>query len=496
MPSPRSRVCGVPLVVLLLGLGCAATPPASPQASYDVVHEGFGVRAELDGWQVYRDAESAPAMLRPAFGTKQGPDDPPLFVALRGNLVLTAIVQPAGLSDPDPVFDQLAAGVEQHGEISEAIRLSGSDDILFDYRVGPAGLQAYSRSLLHAADGRVVNLTLAGVGGFPSDREFADAVAGFELHGEGGWRAPWRLPVPFEGEPLAGFEGLGGLDEDPFEAVECAPGEHPLLWTAPAADGGRLHLFGSIHVGHRSFYPFALPIEEAFARADRLVVEVDSRAFTNVENAGTVFEAVALPEEQNLADLVSPELYARIGEAAEELGLALPMLDRMSPGTVGILLSLAPMLERGFNPMEGVDQYFLERAEGKEIVELETQEQQLALIEAFDETFLVSALDSLESFDDDLQLLHRAWRCGDEEALAGFGTDTAVALSPEESARLEEFNEVFLYGRNEAMVRAIEELLEAGGDTFVVVGAAHLVGDRGIPALLRAAGHPVEVVGP
>jgi uncharacterized protein YbaP (TraB family) len=495
---PRLLLPGPSLALVALALACASAPPADHDATYEVVHEGFGFRADLDGWQVYRDAESAPPLLRAAFGTKHGPDDPPLFLALRGDLILSAIVRPETAVDSRQLFDRLAAGIAKKGEVTGAIRLPDSGDILFSYRVGSGSFAAYSRALVHVAEGRSVNLTLTGVGEPPSEQTFVDAIAGVELYGEAGWQAPWRLPVPIEGEALAGFEGEGGRHvEDPFQAVECAPGQHPLLWTGPAADGGRLYLFGSIHVGHPSFYPFAPAIEEAFASADRLVVEVDARSVDTTDLTQLTLETGSLPAGQKLSDVVSPELYARVGEAAEELGLAPEIFDGMSPGAASLVISVMPLLQRGFDPSAGVDQYFLDRATGKEIVELETWQQQSDLMGALDERSLRAALDGMKTFDQDLDALYRAWRCGDEKALtrAVFG-DRERAATPEARASADDLSETFLFGRNREMARAIGELLAKGGNTFVVVGAAHLVGAQGIPALLRAAGHPVEVVGP
>jgi uncharacterized protein YbaP (TraB family) len=43
------------------------------------------------------------------------------------------------------------------------------------------------------------------------------------------------------------------------------------------------------------------------------------------------------------------------------------------------------------------------------------------------------------------------------------------------------------------MADDIVALLERGGESFVVIGAAHLVGPTGVPTLLRERGIHVEV---
>lgn len=497
-----TRIRGRALLHGLMGAGlalaCASSPSPSPRSasSHEVLHEGFGVHVDLEGWQVYRDADSAPAPLRPAFASKRGPDDPPLFVAMRDESVFMVLVQRGIRVDAQGFFDRFAAGVEQQGEVMTAARLPASDDIVLVTRIGSGAFATYSRVLVHVAEGRLVQAMLTGRGRVPSEEAFADMLRRIQLDGEGGWETTWDLQVPIAAEALAGYAGHAE-PEDPFQAVECAPGRHPLLWVVPAADGGRLYLFGSIHVGHASFYPFASPIEEAFEAADRLVVEVDTGASTEADILQRAFQPGATVGPP-LADVVSPEVYARVGEAARDLGIPPQVFDSLSPGAAGLVLSLAPLLVRGFDPAAGVERYFLERAQDKQLLALETASEQMALIESFDESFLQASLDGLRTIDADLDVLHRAWRCGDEEALGRtlFDLSRERAETPEERAEVEHLHEVFLYRRNRTMARRIQELLAAGGNSFVVVGAAHLVREQSIPSLLRAAGHPVERIGP
>lgn len=479
------------LVLVLLAVACASPPVHDSR--YEVVHEGFGFRADLDGWQVYSDAASAPAMLRPAFGNKQGPDDPPLFVAIGEEGLLTAVVQRADDADSLKDFESIASGLAQHGVITSATRLASSD-ILFTARVGPAS----QIGLAHASEGRVVRLALTSQGSPQGPERFFHVLRGIELHGKGGWEAPFQLSSPIIGEALPGYAGTGLAveDEDPFQAVDCPTGSHPLLWSLPG-NSGRVYLFGSIHVGHPSFYPFAPAIESAFSGAERLAVEVDVSAVGEAELSQQMLEAGALPPGTTLSEVVPPEIYEQLQDLAAELGVPAQMFDSMRPGTAGLVISTLPYIARGFNPEDGVDLYFLGSAEGKSVVELETLEDQLALINSFDATFLHAALDGMETIDEDLEALHRTWRCGDEEGLTHtvFELSSARATTAEDQAWLEEFNEVFLFGRNERMAAAILDLLDEEGDTFVVIGAAHLLGERGIPALLREAGHVVDLVG-
>ena len=86
-----------------------------------------------------------------------------------------------------------------------------------------------------------------------------------------------------------------------------------------------------------------------------------------------------------------------------------------------------------------------------------------------------------------LPLLIDAWRKGDAdrieaEVFAGMGRDPALAP----------FFEAIYFERNRHMASGIARIVDGGGLSFVAIGAAHVVGDRGVPALLSAQGYVVR----
>jgi uncharacterized protein YbaP (TraB family) len=62
-------------------------------------------------------------------------------------------------------------------------------------------------------------------------------------------------------------------------------------------------------------------------------------------------------------------------------------------------------------------------------------------------------------------------------------------------AEIQELEDTLLYVRNRAWIPQLEQMF-ADGNVAVVVGAAHLHGHRGVPALLRAKGYTVTRVEP
>jgi uncharacterized protein YbaP (TraB family) len=87
----------------------------------------------------------------------------------------------------------------------------------------------------------------------------------------------------------------------------------------------------------------------------------------------------------------------------------------------------------------------------------------------------------------ELDKLVKAWSSGDKE-----GLESIVTRSVSEDKRLVPIYEKLIYDRNRSMASKIEDYLKTKETYFVVVGAAHLVGNQGIIALLKGKEFLVE----
>jgi uncharacterized protein YbaP (TraB family) len=252
-------------------------------------------------------------------------------------------------------------------------------------------------------------------------------------------------------------------------------------------------LLGSVHMAYPDLYPLRDGIENAFAAADTLVVEIDIRGDKALHIQQLFLEAGTLPPGQTLKDQLAPETVAALDEYLAKRGLPLAPFERLQPGLVVVTLSTLRLAELGLDPQWGVEQHFLRRLQpGQAVMELETAEQQVALLLEFPDAdrLLAQSLQQLEQADSVLGPLYSAWLAGDLEELDRL-------LLREERAANPEFEPVYqrLYDqRNAAMAGRIEAMLRGQGDFFVVVGAGHLVGEQGIIRLLSKAGfHPLPL---
>ena len=96
---------------------------------------------------------------------------------------------------------------------------------------------------------------------------------------------------------------------------------------------------------------------------------------------------------------------------------------------------------------------------------------------------LASTLKEMASTKDSVGALARAWKAGDVATIEGLALDDLKA-EPGMYQRL-------LVDRNRTWLPKLEALFARPKPSFVIVGAAHLVGSDGILAALRSKGYTV-----
>ena len=81
----------------------------------------------------------------------------------------------------------------------------------------------------------------------------------------------------------------------------------------------------------------------------------------------------------------------------------------------------------------------------------------------------------------------RAWASGDVQAMESIMSEAALQDASLAPIVVRLFDE-----RNMRMTSTIEGYLNSNGSYFVIVGAGHLLGKRGIVELLKSKGYGVE----
>ena len=275
-----------------------------------------------------------------------------------------------------------------------------------------------------------------------------------------------------------------------------APGD-PLVWRAsgPAAGAGPLYLLGSVHLGSRHGSQLGPAVEAAYGAAEELVVEVDLSGQSPDQLAADLLAMGRVSPGRPLRKWVSAATWDALERYCTVAGASLASFAAMKPWLAANVIVLAQFHEAGYDGEFGVDRLMIERAEEEiPIAGLETAEFQLDLLNSLpvelQELLLRDALEQHEAgFASSTHELIDAWTRGDAVALSQLIFEDADV--PE--YRL--FYERVFFERNERMARDLAALSVDGRVRLVVVGVGHMLGPRGIPALLETRGFTVEQLG-
>jgi hypothetical protein len=280
--------------------------------------------------------------------------------------------------------------------------------------------------------------------------------------------------------------------------IRLAPGR-ALFWEArDAKRGATLYLLGSVHVGDGRPLVLHPALADAFARSEELVVEVDLAEITPERVAGFLDRHGTLAAGEELSQRLSPETLARLREFVARRALVAAQVERLQPWAISLVVVESSLRGAGYENAYGVDQWFLSRARaaGKPVVGLETLEFQLSLLSGLapehQERLLRDALLAAGSDGtgaEGVGSILEAWERGDADAL-----ERLAHAELAEDPSLAPFYEATYFARNESMREALLRLMADGRARFCVVGSGHLVGARGIPALLAKDGY--RVTGP
>ncbi|MDP2652679.1 MAG: TraB/GumN family protein [Candidatus Omnitrophota bacterium] len=280
---------------------------------------------------------------------------------------------------------------------------------------------------------------------------------------------------------------IAGIHSD----AQPRPEERHFLWEVKS-DRTKVYLFGSIHLGKEDMYPLAGEVDGAFAGAGTLVVEVDTESIDPMEAQRTVAQKGLLPADQLLESQLDPKTFDKLQARFQKFGMPMDPMLRFKPWFIAVNLQVLQIKYLGYDEEYGVDRYFLRRAHGagKKVLQLETLEQQLDFLDRLPDQnmFLDYTLNSLDETEAMLEMILAAWQYGDAAAMEKLTIADMLQQFPETRPIFE----IILFNRNKDMAAEIKRYLGTDEVYFVVVGAAHLVGDQGLVELLRQEGFQVD----
>jgi uncharacterized protein YbaP (TraB family) len=281
----------------------------------------------------------------------------------------------------------------------------------------------------------------------------------------------------------------------------CAVAAVPMWAAAASSNGaglvyqvegpnGRFYLAGSMHLLHAERASLPAPLERAYRNSASIVMEIDTDDGDAQDAGARLLEAAQLAPDTSLQALLGEARWNTVRTALAEAGFDAERASRFEPWGLALLLTQAGFARQGYTSAAGVEQQWTERArrDGKPISGLETAAMQIALLDGLDmnvqRQMLDLTLEEVQEMPQMLDELEDAWRAGDLQRLE--------ALLLEGYRQMPELYTALLVERNRRWVSQIRAWPTTSPPRLVLVGALHLVGEQGLPALLQRAGYTVE----
>jgi len=273
-------------------------------------------------------------------------------------------------------------------------------------------------------------------------------------------------------------------------------------------------LIGTMHVSDRRVRELSQAEQAAFNMAERVALELDVTAESDLEGASGLLKLLnSYPEkftyrENNVIKnaLPAPQ-FAMFEEALKQRGLSYTLLSRTKPWLIFMILGQPPcMMAPESLSYVAFDDHLGKTAQddGKQVIGLETIEEQLLAIDSLPLDFYVTSIIQLAHLTDQLNNYYETMLALylDGEIGAIMPTMMALMVRDLEEAGLADaempnpadmlgFETILLDERNAVMAERAAPLLEAG-NSFIAVGALHLVGENGLVERFRRLGYEVS----
>ncbi|HAK89419.1 MAG: hypothetical protein A2077_05235 [Nitrospirae bacterium GWC2_46_6] len=281
------------------------------------------------------------------------------------------------------------------------------------------------------------------------------------------------------------------LDASLYTCNSLAQSRKTFLWKAQSKTA-IVYVLGSLHLMKKESYPLDSRIENAFEQSNVLAVEANINNIAGMD-LQKLMQNAFYPGTETLERHVSKETYELIKKETAGPGIPFELIIKQKPWFLSLTLTSLQLSKFGFDPNYGIDNYFLQKSIGKKkITELESIDYQLTLLSGFSEKeqelFLLHTLRDMKTIGREIDNLLRAWTSGDVKGIE------SLLLKGAESRGMEHIYEKLFYERNRNMASKIEGFLKTRETYFVVIGAGHLVGNKGIIEILKRKGYIVEQI--
>lgn len=279
-----------------------------------------------------------------------------------------------------------------------------------------------------------------------------------------------------------------------------------LLYSITGKGGGqKSYILGTYHFAPSTFCDSIPGLWRALDEVQQVCGELVMAESATPENLAKMQNAMMLPEGKTLQSMLTDEEMGRLNTLCKEIlgmdftnPLVANQLGKFTPGALSEQFTIMLYMRKtpNFNPNDAIDTYLQTKAleKGYGVTGFETIDEQIDVL--FKSQTLERQKTLLMCFVD-----HRDYMMQqtDDITAAYFRQDleSIKTLTDEKfndaCDTTEEEEELLISGRNANWAKKMPDMMSAK-NTLFVVGAAHLVGEKGVLQLMRDAGYVVEPV--
>lgn len=251
----------------------------------------------------------------------------------------------------------------------------------------------------------------------------------------------------------------------------------------------KLYLAGTIHLLRNQDFPPPAEFDGAYQQAQKIYFETDMEKAKSAEFGQRFAQAMILPNNTTLKDILSSENWSALQAYAEKSQYPLSQTMMFNPSMVSILITLNESKKLGVG--EGADAYYdkAARADNKIIGELESLDDVLLYMKKFGQEepnkIIASTLEDVTNMPADLEKMINSWKQGD---LSGLDKMFSEKMRKETPAVYQSL----IVERNQKWLPTIKAMLKTPETEMVMVGSLHLSGDDGLLAQLKKAGYKIK----
>jgi len=254
-----------------------------------------------------------------------------------------------------------------------------------------------------------------------------------------------------------------------------------LLWKISRGDlEVASYLYGTIHIKDKRVLEYNDSVLLAFEKCDAFAIEVDLSS----ENLTLLSQKMILTDDLTLKDLFAEEEYQLVKTVVEDIiGVDIMLFNKLKPIAI---LSLVMNFQSANDADVSVDEYFYRKAvaENKEIIGIETIEEQLEILETIPNDYIIDYFKNIDHAKEDMELIIKLYKSAElEKMLEMMQKDKSMVM----------IQKNLLTDRNRKMSERIQAMI-GERSAFIAIGAGHLPGKEGIINILTKAGYKIEPV--